>query len=73
MSREAARELCLNLCPTTTRLVAGSELVLGGDEAARLVCRRPVVTIDGCESMCATSLVQQTSGRRESRPSAGLR
>ena len=62
VSREAAHELCVNLCPTTTRLVAISDLILGEDEAARLVCRCPVVTIDGCESMCATSLVQRRKG-----------
>jgi hypothetical protein len=63
VSREAAHELCVNLCPATTRLVAISELILGEDEAARLVCRCPVVTIDGCESSPA-------SLRKESQPTS---
>jgi uncharacterized metal-binding protein len=62
VSREAAYELCENLCPTSTRLVALSKLVLGEEEACRLVRQGPVVTIDGCKKMCAASLVRHSNG-----------
>lgn len=62
VSREAAYELCDNLCPDSTRLVALSKLVLGEEEARRLVRERPVVTIDGCKKMCAASLVRHSNG-----------
>jgi uncharacterized metal-binding protein len=62
VSREAAYELCDNLCPDSTRLVALSKLVLGEEEASRLVRESPVVTIDGCKKMCAASLVRHSNG-----------
>jgi len=62
VSREAAYELCDNLRPASTRLVALSKLVLGEEEARRLVRRSPVVTIDGCKKMCAASLVRHSDG-----------
>ncbi len=62
VSREAAYELCDNLRPASTRLVALSKLVLGEEEARRLVRESPVVTIDGCKKMCAASLVRHSDG-----------
>lgn len=62
VSREAAYELCENLLPNSTRLVALSKLVLGEEEARRLVRESPVVTIDGCKKMCAASLVRHSDG-----------
>ncbi len=62
VSREAAYELCENLRPASTRLVALSKLVLGEEEAGRLVRENPVVTIDGCKHMCAASLVRHSHG-----------
>ncbi|MFI5180191.1 MAG: putative zinc-binding protein [Thermoanaerobaculia bacterium] len=62
VSREAAYELCENLRPATTRLVALSKLVLGEAEAGQLVRESPVVTIDGCKKMCAASLVRHNDG-----------
>jgi uncharacterized metal-binding protein len=62
VSREAAYELCENLLPTSTRLVALSKLVLGEEEARRLVRESPIVTIDGCKKMCAASLVRHSDG-----------
>jgi len=62
VSREAAYELCENLRPASTRLVALSKLVLGEEEAGRLVRENPVVTIDGCKHMCAASLVRHRHG-----------
>ncbi len=62
VSREAAYELCENLRPASTRLVALSKLVLGEEEAGRLVRESPVVTIDGCRKTCAASLVRHSNG-----------
>jgi uncharacterized metal-binding protein len=62
VSREAAYELCDNLRPKNTRLVALSKLVLGDSEACALVARCPVVTIDGCKLMCAAKMVKQSGG-----------
>ena len=62
VSREAAYELCENLRPKNTRLVALSKLVLGDSEARALVARCPAVTIDGCKLMCAAKMVKQSGG-----------
>ena len=62
VSREAAYELCDNMCPDDTRLVSLSKLVLGDEEARSIVSRNPVVTIDGCTQMCASKMVQQSGG-----------
>jgi uncharacterized metal-binding protein len=62
VSREAAYELCENLRPGQTRLVALAKLVLGDAEARALVARHPAVTIDGCKQMCASKMVKQSGG-----------
>ncbi len=59
VAREAGYELCDELRPEGTRLVALSKLVLGDEEARRLVRESPAVTIDGCKLACAASLVKQ--------------
>ena len=53
VSREAAYELCEELRPGSTRLLALAKLVLGEPEARELITRHPAVTIDGCKQMCA--------------------
>ena len=62
VSREAAYELCEELRPERTRLVALAKLVLGDDTARDLVAKHPVVTIDGCKLMCAARMVRQNGG-----------
>jgi uncharacterized metal-binding protein len=62
VSREAAYELCDNLRPDDTQLVALSKLVLGDEQARERVCTSPVVTIDGCKQMCAAKLVKHSGG-----------
>lgn len=62
VSREAAYEVCDCLRPGETRLVALSKLVLGDDEARNIVANNPVVTIDGCQHMCANKMVKQSGG-----------
>lgn len=62
VSREAAYELCDELRPDRTHLLALSKLVLGDAEAGRLVHEGPTVTIDGCKLMCAAKLVEQRGG-----------
>ncbi len=63
VSREAAYELCDNLRPERTRLVALSKLVLGDAEARDQVRTSPAITIDGCKQMCASKLVKHHGGR----------
>ncbi|MCL5096982.1 MAG: putative zinc-binding protein [Candidatus Omnitrophica bacterium] len=62
VSREAAYELCENLCPEKTTLVALSKLVLGDKVARETVAQNPVVTIDGCKHLCAARMVRQSGG-----------
>ena len=62
VTREAAYELCDNLRPGDTRLVALSKLVLGDPEARERVLTSPAVTIDGCKQMCASKLVKHNGG-----------
>lgn len=62
VSREAAYEVCDNMCPDDTRLVSLSKLVLGDEEAKSIVSRNSVVTIDGCTQMCASKMVKQSGG-----------
>lgn len=62
VSREAAYELCENLRPDRTQLVALSKLVLGEKRAREQVATSPVVTIDGCKQMCAAKLVKLNGG-----------
>ena len=62
VAREAGYELCDELRPNTTRLVALSKLVLGEEEAREWVQRCPAITIDGCKLMCSAKLVKQSGG-----------
>ena len=62
VSREAAYDLCEELRPECTRLVALAKLVLGEPGARDLVAKYPVVTIDGCKQMCASKMVKQSGG-----------
>ena len=62
VSREAAYEVCDELRPGATRLLALSRLVLGDEEARELVRTVPTVTIDGCKLKCAAKLVGQSGG-----------
>ncbi len=62
VSREAAYEVCDQLRPGTTRLLALSKLVLGEEEARERVRTGRTVTIDGCKLMCAAKLVGQSGG-----------
>ena len=63
VSREAAYELCDELRPGSTRLVALAKLVLGDEAARELLARHPAVTIDGCKQMCAAKMVKQSGGK----------
>ncbi len=63
VSREAAYDLCEELRPNDTRLVALSKLVLGDAAARELVAQSPTVTIDGCKHMCAAKMVKESRGR----------
>lgn len=62
VSREAAYELCENLRPDRTELVALSKLVLGEELARERVRKNLAVTIDGCQQMCAAKLVRHSGG-----------
>jgi uncharacterized metal-binding protein len=62
VSREAAYDLCEDLRPKSTRLVALAKLVLGEPGARELVAKHPAVTIDGCKQMCAAKMVRESGG-----------
>jgi uncharacterized metal-binding protein len=62
VSRETAYELCENLRPQATELIALSKLVLGDQQARERVSQNPAVTIDGCKQMCASKLVKHSGG-----------
>lgn len=62
VTREAAYDLCEELRPEETVLVALSKLVLGEEEARERVRNNPTVTIDGCKQMCAAKLVKHSGG-----------
>ena len=62
VSRDAAYEVCDELRPGTTRLLALSKLVLGEAEARERVRTGSTITIDGCKLMCAATLVEQSGG-----------
>ena len=62
VSREAAYEVTEDLRPAETRRVALSLLVLGDEEARRIVGEAPVVTIDGCKLACASKMVKESGG-----------
>ncbi len=63
VSREAAYNVVEDLRPDETRLVALSKLVLGEEEARRVVANNPTITIDGCKLACATKMVQESGGK----------
>ena len=62
VSREAAYDLCEDLRPESTRLVALAKLVLGEPAARELVAKHRAVTIDGCKQMCAAKMVRESGG-----------
>ena len=62
VSREAAYDLCDDLRPKTTQLVALSKLVMGEEEARGRVRDNPSITIDGCKLMCAAKMVKHSGG-----------
>ncbi len=62
VSREAAYDVCEELRPESTRLVALAKLVLGEPGARELVAEHPAVTIDGCKQMCAAKMVRESGG-----------
>jgi uncharacterized metal-binding protein len=63
VSREAAYDLCEDLRPEQTTLVALSKLVLGEEGARHRVRLCPSITIDGCKLRCAAKLVEHSGGR----------
>jgi uncharacterized metal-binding protein len=62
VARETGYELCDELRPDSTRLVALSKLVLGDEQAREFVRQCPVITIDGCKLMCAAKLARHSGG-----------
>jgi uncharacterized metal-binding protein len=62
VAREAAYDLCEELRPGRTTLVALAKLVLGEEQARERVRTCPVVTIDGCKLTCASKLVTHSGG-----------
>lgn len=62
VAREAAYDLCEDLKPERTRLVALAKLVMGEEQARERVRACPAVTIDGCKLMCASKLVTHSGG-----------
>ena len=63
VSREAAYDLCEDLRPDGTRLVALAKLVLGDTVARDLVTQHPAITIDGCKQRCAAKMVKESGGK----------
>lgn len=63
VAREASYELCDELRPEATQLVALSKLVLGEEQAREQVRQSPAITIDGCKLMCAAKLVKHSGGK----------
>ncbi len=62
VAREAGYELCDELRPGSTRLIALAKLVLGDEQARESVRRCPTLAIDGCKLACAASLVKHSGG-----------
>jgi uncharacterized metal-binding protein len=62
VAREAAYDLCEELRPAQTTLVALAKLVAGEPRAVERIRALPAVTIDGCKLMCASKLVAHTGG-----------
>ncbi len=62
VSREAAYELCENLRPHATELVALSRLVMGDSASRETVAQNPCVAIDGCQRACASKMIKESGG-----------
>lgn len=62
VAREAGYDLCEDLRPGTTELVALSRLVMGDETERRTVATFPAIAIDGCKLMCAAKMVQRSGG-----------
>ncbi len=62
VSREAGYDLCEDLRPDSTELVALSRLVMGEETARQTVANSPAIAIDGCKLMCAAKMVRQSGG-----------
>lgn len=62
VAREAGYDVCEDLRPDTSQLVALSKLVLGEEKARESVRNNPAITIDGCKLMCAAKLVKHSGG-----------
>lgn len=62
VAREAGYDICEDLRPDTTQLVALSKLVMGEEQARQRVQSWPAVTIDGCKLACAAKLVRHSGG-----------
>lgn len=62
VAREAGYDVCEDLRPETTQLVALSKLVLGEEQARERVRNNPAITIDGCKLACAAKLVKHNGG-----------
>lgn len=62
VAREAGYDVCEDLRPDTTQLVALSKLVLGDEKAKERLRNNPAITIDGCKLMCAAKLVKHSGG-----------
>ncbi|HQP34527.1 MAG TPA: putative zinc-binding protein [Polyangiaceae bacterium] len=62
VAREAGYDLCEDLRPDTTQLVALSKLVMGEEQARQRVQLWPAITIDGCKLGCAAKLVRHSGG-----------
>ena len=62
VAREAAYELCDELRPDSTDLVALSKLVLGEPGAQTRVQQSRAITLDGCKLYCAAKLVKHSGG-----------
>jgi uncharacterized metal-binding protein len=62
VSREAGYDLCEDLRPDTTELVALSRLVMGDETSRQTVANSPAIAIDGCKLMCAAKMVRQSGG-----------
>jgi len=62
VAREAGYDVCEDLRPDTTQLVALSKLVLGDEKATERLRNNPAITIDGCKLACAARLVKHCGG-----------
>lgn len=62
VARESGYDLCEDLRPDTTELVALSRLVMGDETARQTVAKFPAIAIDGCKLMCAAKMVKQSGG-----------